>query len=133
MQSLLISALLLLGLIACSNNNSDGSSIRRPSAPSENSSVAPADGKSTANATTAQTCKAQGGSWQPVCMLGRNYCILSYADAGKACTDSSQCQGKCLVVPDRIQTTGQCQLNNNPCGCFSTMEHGQPQPGLCID
>jgi len=132
MYRVIISGLLFLALAACSNNNSDASSIHSPAGVTAR--VATGDGKITAPiAKTAQSCKAQGGSWQPVCMLGSEYCVLSYADAGKSCTDSSQCQGKCLVVSAKIQPTGQCQLNNNPCGCFSSMENGQALPGLCID
>ena len=42
-------------------------------------------------------CATQGGSWQPICMMQKPACVLTYKDAGKACTDSSQCSGSCIT------------------------------------
>jgi hypothetical protein len=29
--------------------------------------------------------------------------------------------------------TGKCTANNQPCGCFQTVENGVAQPALCVD
>ncbi|MET0546009.1 MAG: hypothetical protein ABWZ40_06840, partial [Caulobacterales bacterium] len=43
-------------------------------------------------------CNAKGGGLQHVCLMGKIACVVTFADAGKACTDGSQCESKrCLV------------------------------------
>jgi hypothetical protein len=45
----------------------------------------------------AAACAAKGGSIQPVGKAQIPVCVTPYADAGKACTDKSQCQGACVL------------------------------------
>lgn len=84
-------------------------------------------------------CKAKGGALQPVCRLGRVTCIVKFSDAGKACTDGSQCESqKCLadVTAPRdpaAQVTGQCKATNDPCGCSTPVENGKLGTGICVD
>ena len=40
-------------------------------------------------------CAARGGEMRRLGRLGRETCVVKYADAGKRCTDGSQCQGEC--------------------------------------
>ena len=84
-------------------------------------------------------CNTKGGVWKRV-GLGQFYaCVIAMPDAGKSCTDSSQCEGRCLTgaggMPDEgnKQVTGSCQATNQPFGCFSEVENGVAGPGLCID
>jgi hypothetical protein len=87
-------------------------------------------------AKTAEACKAQNGDWRRVCMMGNYMCVSTFADAGKTCSSSSECGGRCLAEgsPDfGAKVTGKCSVNNDPCGCFQTVENGEAQPGLCVD
>jgi hypothetical protein len=86
----------------------------------------------------AAACAARGGAVRNVCMLQRPMCVIPYADAGKACTDGDQCQGDCRYTADGVpppgaRVSGTCQVNNDPCGCFSNVEDGQITGGLCVD
>ncbi len=84
------------------------------------------------------SCVAVGGDWRREGMLGNYMCVQSFADAGKRCTDGDQCLGDCRVTegefpaPDTA-AVGQCQANTSPFGCFSRVEDGKAQVGLCVD
>lgn len=89
---------------------------------------------------TPQACAAAGGTMQPVCRRQIETCVIAYADAGKPCTDSDQCQGDCRAEPsDRppaLNDTGVkgfCQANSDPCGCYTTIEDGKPARTICVD
>ena len=85
------------------------------------------------------SCKAQGGNWRTVGMMQTEACEIRYPDAGKTCTDGSQCAGgMCLTdaaTPENAgaRTTGVCQPTNMTFGCFSEVKDGVTQPGLCAD
>ena len=86
----------------------------------------------------ASDCAARGGKMMQVGRLQTWQCVVSYADAGKRCTDGDQCQGDC-----RIETTpfpqsgsaavGQCQAKNTRFGCFTRVEDGKADAALCVD
>jgi hypothetical protein len=95
-------------------------------------------------------CFRAEGRWDRVCMSQQYTCLTRYRDAGKACTDSSQCQGKCLVDmtvtcvrgaectdPPRPEPgqpfTGQCQRDDEHCGSFIEIRKGRAEPGYSID
>ena len=81
-------------------------------------------------------CATQGGNWQPICMMQKPACVLTYKDAGKACTDSSQCQGSCIVdgtAPADQPVTGVCKATSDPCGCMQFVENGKAGYPLCAD
>lgn len=87
------------------------------------------------------SCAAKGGAIRNVCLAQMPACVRPYRDGGQPCTDKSQCEGMCLHQPgsglsgprggDTI--VGTCQRDNNPCGCFATVEAGQLAGGLCVD
>ena len=79
-------------------------------------------------------CAAAGGEVRGVCRMQTQQCVIPYADAGKPCTDGDQCAGDCLA-PDGEpgRTAGQCQADNDPCGCRFTIEDGRPGQGICVD
>ena len=73
-------------------------------------------------------CKARGGRTEPVCLAGVLACVIHHRDAGRSCTDSSQCRGKCVIdmegfykqfgrwpEPDE-ETPGICEKDDDPCG-----------------
>ena len=83
-----------------------------------------------------QACSAKGGRIQPVCRRQTLACVLTYADAGKACRGKADCQGRCLYQgspPADAGVIGKCQANSDPCGCFTTVEDGKLEAGLCVD
>jgi len=88
-----------------------------------------------------QSCTAAGGTISRQGLAGYEMCVLPYADAGKVCSDSSECLGQCraqtLNTPQQSEATqavkGQCQANNIPFGCHSEIIGSTIQPGLCVD
>lgn len=80
-------------------------------------------------------CGIKGGAWQKVCLRGYKFCVMPYSDAGKPCRGSSDCQGRCVenVKPQTESLAGQCQANNNPCGCFANIENNKLAGILCVD
>lgn len=114
---LAVCALLLLG--ACSS-------------PSSNAPTQAPDQDASASA-----CLAGGGTMTQVGKLQTWKCITPYKDAGKACTDSSQCEGECRTSvntqPGKGPVTGACQADNGHFGCSATVEKGQLGRALCVD
>lgn len=88
---------------------------------------------------TEAACRQAGGNWQPICLLGRPACVISYKDAGKACRDGSECSGgRCyaaqvLATPPAGGVTGVCAADSNPCGCRALVVKGQQTPMMCVD
>lgn len=88
-----------------------------------------------------RACEAQGGTVRRAGMLGGETCIRPYADGGKACTDSAQCEGECreregLGAPasdPQAPVAGVCQADDNPFGCYSVIENGVVAYGICVD
>lgn len=81
-------------------------------------------------------CLASGGTVEKAGMLGGERCTLSYGDGGQVCTDSSQCQGKCvaeLAGANQNNTSGICERSDNPFGCYALVESGRTGPALCVD
>lgn len=104
-----------------------------------------ADAPAAAATTPAETgaldsaaCQARGGQVRPVCRRQLPRCVIRYADAGKQCTDKSQCQGMCLVDGGRPLETGEvaqgrCQEDDDPCGCKIEVKNGKVAGGRCVD
>lgn len=82
-------------------------------------------------------CRANGGAFQRVCMMGNTMCVVRFADAGAACTDGSQCRsGRCYgdgAAAIGATASGVCAPSNNPCGCFQRISDGKAEPALCVD
>ena len=82
------------------------------------------------------TCIATGGTVEQAGILGAERCTRPYHDGGMVCSDSSQCQGKCIAGTDganQSTTTGTCQQTDNPFGCYAEVQNGQTGPALCVD
>lgn len=87
--------------------------------------------------SSASSCLAGGGTMKQVGKLQSWKCITPYKDAGKACTDSSQCEGDCQTsVTTQTDTTpisGTCQVDNSHFGCSATVEKGKLGRAICVD
>lgn len=96
----------------------------------------PGPGPGSGGTTDSAACTAQGGTMRPVCRRQTMQCVIAYSDAGRTCRDGDDCQGDCRAevgVEAGTSVTGQCQATSDPCGCFTTVEGGRAQAGLCVD
>lgn len=88
-------------------------------------------------AQNADQCGAIGGNWRPICLMGKPACVVPYADAGKSCSDSSECSGRCVTgdtgAKPESAVRGICTANSDPCGCFQLVENGKAGFPLCAD
>jgi len=66
-------------------------------------------------------CEQQGGLWKSAGELRKFYCIHPYSDGGKLCKSSDECMGLCLAKPEDLKLSF-CQFDDNPFGCFSSVE-----------
>jgi len=76
-----------------------------------------------------KSCEEKGGSWER--RFVGYICNFPASDAGKTCTDSSQCVGMCLT-DDPTKTEGTCSEMQIVYGCISPLENGRVTP-MCID
>ncbi len=89
-------------------------------------------------AIDADACAAQGGEVRQEGMLGTYRCTVPYADAGTACSDKSDCEGRCLLPPGSDAAhgeaaTGACQANDSPFGCYAEILGGRVAAAVCVD
>jgi hypothetical protein len=114
----LIAAVLVLALAACADEQ-----VQTVDAPRE--------------APNLENCARLGGYVQRVGLLGREACVVPYKDAGKTCTDGSQCEGDCWgearPYAPGVKAVGKCQPTNMPFGCNSRISDGVASPVLCVD
>jgi len=94
-------------------------------------------------------CEAKGGHMEKRGMMQSSMCVVPYADAGKTCSDSSQCLGKCLLNADNgsaerksdferattsaTPVTGSCEADDRTFGCIAEVKNGAVDVALCID
>ena len=96
------------------------------------------EGKRATKAERAE-CEAAGGVVGPGGMLGYDQCVQPYADAGKACKGSEDCEGRCLLSADSDDDMGQptddgvCQADDSPFGCYTEVNDGVAQYAICVD
>ncbi|MBA4804854.1 MAG: hypothetical protein H2038_09415 [Brevundimonas sp.] len=88
--------------------------------------------------TEASDCEARGGRMTPQGRMQTLQCVVSYADAGKRCTDGDDCQGDCRVEDAPFpaagaSAVGRCQADSGRFGCYATVENGRAQAALCVD
>lgn len=85
-----------------------------------------------------QACQQQGGRWTAIGRAQNGTCLVDYPDAGKACTDAAQCQGRCLLqgehLPSGQPAKGTCQRDaSERFGCRQPVENGVAGSVLCVD
>ena len=88
-------------------------------------------------------CQAEGGRIQPTLLPSVRVCVKPFADAGKKCSDGSQCMGSCLITEkdadwDDDLTAGQdasghCQGEDPFLGCYIEIEQGKTKQAICAD
>lgn len=87
---------------------------------------------------SASACTARGGDMRQVGRAQTWRCVVKYADAGKRCTDASQCEGQCEIAGNSgiargAAAAGVCQADSNRFGCRTTVKDGKAEATLCID
>ena len=87
----------------------------------------------------AAACRARGGEWRPVCMRQIPRCLTRFPDAGRRCTDNSQCAGRRCLYQGPIgaapagPVTGACAATDDPCGCTAEVVNGRVANAMCAD
>ena len=95
--------------------------------------------QSVAGSEDAAACAARGGKMLPQGRMQSVRCVITYADAGRRCTDGDNCAGDCRVedvanAPAAgANAVGQCQVNSSRFGCYTTVESGKAEATICVD
>lgn len=100
---------------------------------------------------TRPDCEKAGGEWRAWCTPATESCIMSWPDAGKACTDSSDCASKTCMVDTTLvcdenkqciepvipltgtMATGICKGMDVSCGSYIEIKKGIVQEPYHID
>ena len=81
-------------------------------------------------------CESSGGLIEGIGMFGEPACVTHFSDGGKKCSDSSDCEGDCMVYGEfktGEQVDGRCSTQTpEQGGCFARVNGGKVQPGICI-
>ena len=84
-----------------------------------------------------RACLARGGAIRGVGMFAMPACVIPFADAGKSCSDMSECLGKCIVyngdLPEGAPSTGTCQHDDHLDGCWAEIVDGRIGRGWCVE
>ncbi len=129
MKRILIAATAAL-MAACQPMPADGGKTdlaQTPAAPSVAGSV------------DAAACERAGGKMLPQGRMQTVRCVITYADAGRRCTDGDDCAGDCRVedaanAPSAgANAVGQCQVSSSRFGCYTTVEGGKAEGTICVD
>ena len=84
-----------------------------------------------------EQCRAEGGAVRGVGMFGNPACVKPFADAGKVCSDKSECQGLCKAPENSVvgsRSTGICQKDTHDIyGCYNEVKQGAVVAGMCFD
>jgi hypothetical protein len=127
MKRILIAAAILLG--ACQPITTDGATDLAATQPQQS----PVGGEDAA------ACAARGGKMLPQGRMQTLRCVVTYADAGRRCTDGDDCAGDCRVddVAEApvagTNAVGRCQVNSSRFGCYTTVEGGKAEATICVD
>ena len=95
--------------------------------------------QSVAGSEDAAACARAGGKMLPQGRMQSVRCVITYADAGRRCTDGDDCAGDCRVgdvanAPAAgTNAVGQCQVSSSRFGCYTTVEGGKAEATICVD
>lgn len=85
----------------------------------------------------AKECDASGGRWIGPVGMGELACSRPASDKGKACKDSSECEGDCVVddeVTPGTRATGRCSDSTSNLGrCLNFVEKGEARGVMCLE
>lgn len=132
-------ALLLVLAAACTLPATPRQGPLAPTAPDTGAAPTGAEGveRGAMPAGERAQCLSGGGTVQRMGMAAREMCVRPMKDAGKACTDSSQCEGRCIAPAETpapaANVTGTCQRTTAQFGCFGEVEQGRVRGILCVD
>jgi len=111
--------------------------------PTEIAAIVPAGqtviGPSVAGSEDAAACARAGGKMLPQGRMQSVRCVITYADAGRRCSDGDDCAGDCRVgdvanpPAAGANAVGQCQASSSRFGCYTTVEGGKAEATLCVD
>ena len=93
-----------------------------------------------------ESCELKGGLWKKAGMVQAYMCTIPYKDAGKTCTDSSQCFGRCIYTNfddsrlrnvstgNKLQVTGKCEADSSVFKCMTEVKNGFIESAIaCAD
>ncbi|GEM_PF-5097786 len=86
--------------------------------------------------TNETSCMEKMGDWRQVGASRAYSCIFTYADGGKECKNSDECEGSCVVYDYNQAERGKgiCEQDTDFFGCYATIENFKAGYGiLCID
>lgn len=90
-----------------------------------------------ARPNNAADCHAHGGNWKKVGLAGVDECDLPTADAGRACSDDSECEAACVTsdsTPPGSAATGHCYPRTTLNGqCLNHVRGGKALGLMCAD
>ena len=83
------------------------------------------------------SCTFRGGEYTTGGLLDAEYCLYTYSDGGKPCSSSTECEGNC-ILPEQVSLNnnpviGVCKSDNDPYGCYSSVEDGSVLGEICTD
>ena len=89
-------------------------------------------------------CFFKGGKWFQSVHEGYPFCNLRYSDGGNSCSDSEQCEGRCLAPPDASTPpdalgtftnppkSGECEKYHTTFGCYWELKGGEAEENCAI-
>ena len=84
-----------------------------------------------------KVCDKQGGKWKKVGRQQAYACVLPANDAGKACSDSSECEVTCVTGKNQVEAgqkvSGVCLETTDLFGCRAYVSKGIVEHTLCVD
>ena len=84
-----------------------------------------------------EECERNGGYIQGLCMFGMPACVIPFSDAGKPCSDSTECEGLCWNddwgLAQGVEAIGKCTANAQECKCGVKIRGGMVDGGICED
>ena len=115
-----LAALVCAACVACAHNSD--LPVVKPDQPSP--------------AASEQECVARSGNWgfHGATEVPGPFCALPTTDAGKSCTDFSDCQGHCLAADQALpgkRAIGTCAPSYYPGACFNMVEDGKASGLIC--
>ena len=136
---------LIFLLTACSSSAPGGSTAAKTGTTTQSSTPDPLSGlrvhelSGSEGIKNKEGCLKANGEWKKVLFQSGPAvaCVLKNKDAGKSCTDVSQCAGMCLAkepVNSALigkKAMGQCQTTNQLPSCFTTIKNCIQSPKIC--
>ncbi|MCX6695605.1 MAG: hypothetical protein NTU61_04855 [Candidatus Altiarchaeota archaeon] len=90
-----------------------------------------------------ESCEALGGIWGRMGLSPSESCNLPTSDAGKTCSDNSECEGMCIAElsplnqarlgkGEYVKAKGKCSERRKNVGCLAMVQEGEVRGMLCM-